>query len=287
MYAAKKQGRGRNAVFEASAHSSSSLRQALDEALRTAIRTRQLRVYYQPIIRLSTGEACGFEALVRWPHPKLGLVSPAELVPVAEASDAIVELSDFVLGEACRAVHRLETIFRPSSAFRMAVNVSSRELVRDDLVERVERALDRADVPPHALVLEVKETALMDDWEAGQEAFQKLRMRGVRIHMDDFGTGMSSLSYLHRFQLDALKIDGAFTGRLHDNPGAEEIVRSVISIARDLHLGVVAEGVENREQMRRLQALGCDEAQGFLFGAPLPLEAVEALLRRGPRLAVA
>ncbi len=287
MYAAKRQGRGRQVLFEPGTHGHSSLRLTLETSLRAALTNGQLRVYFQPIVNVSSGEAVGFEALVRWPHPKLGLISPAELVPIAEESGSIVELGDFVLEEACRAVHRLEAAFRPRAPFRVAVNLSARELGRDDLVGRVEGALARAEVAPEALVLEVKESALMGDSETAQEAFRKLRERGVRVHMDDFGTGYSSLSYLHKFQIDALKIDASFTGRLHDNLGAEEIVRTVITIARDLHLGVVAEGVENREQLQRLRSLGCQEAQGFLFGAPLPLEALEALLRRGPKLAVA
>ncbi len=287
MYAAKRQGRGRQVLFEPGTHGSSSLRLTLETSLRAALAAGQLRVYFQPIVNVGSGEATGFEAFVRWPHPKLGLISPAELVPVAEESGSIVELGDFVLEQACRAVHRLEGAFRPHAPFRVAVNLSARELRGDDLVGRVERALARADVAPEALVLEVKESALMGDSEAGQEAFRKLRERGVRVHMDDFGTGYSSLSYLHKFQIDALKIDASFTGRLHENLGAEEIVRTVITIARDLHLGVVAEGVENRAQLERLRSLGCEEAQGFLFGAPLPLEALEALLRRGPKLAVA
>jgi diguanylate cyclase (GGDEF)-like protein/PAS domain S-box-containing protein len=287
MYAAKKQGRGRQVLFEATAHSHSSLRLTLETSLRAALTAGQLRVYFQPIVNVASGEATGFEALVRWPHPKLGLVSPAELVPVAEESGAIFQLGDFVLDEACRALHRLEAAFRPRAPFHMCVNLSARELASDDLVSRVERALERQGVLPQQLVLEVKESALMGDASTGQEAFRTLRARGVRVHMDDFGTGYSSLSYLHKFPLDALKIDASFVGRLHDSAGAEEIVRTVITIARDLNLGVVAEGVENREQLERLRALGCQEAQGFLFGAPLPLEALEALLRRGPKLAVA
>jgi diguanylate cyclase (GGDEF)-like protein/PAS domain S-box-containing protein len=287
MYAAKKQGRGRQVLFEPTAHSHSSLRLTLETSLRGALTAGQLRVYFQPIVNVISGEATGFEALVRWPHPKLGLVSPAELVPVAEESGAIFQLGDFVLDEACRALHRLEAAFRPNEPFRMCVNLSARELAKDDLVSRVERALERQSVRPEQLVLEVKESALMGDASMGQEAFRTLRARGVRVHMDDFGTGYSSLSYLHKFPLDALKIDASFVGRLHDSAGAEEIVRTVITIARDLNLGVVAEGVENREQLERLRALGCQEAQGFLFGAPLPLEALEALLRRGPKLAVA
>ncbi|MDB4989984.1 MAG: putative Diguanylate cyclase/phosphodiesterase with domain [Myxococcaceae bacterium] len=287
MYAAKKSGRGRQVVFEPSAHSNSSLRLTLETSLRTALSEGQLRVYFQPIVDVASGEATGFEALVRWPHPKLGLISPAELVPVAEESGAIVQLGDFVLQEALRALHRLEAAFRPSAPFTMAVNLSARELSREDLVSRVERALEHAQVAPSQLVLEVKESALMGDSDRGQAAFRVLREKGVRVHMDDFGTGYSSLSYLHKFPVDALKIDGSFTGRLHDNLGAEEIVRTVITIARDLHLGVIAEGVENHEQLVRLRALGCHQAQGFLFGAPLPLEALEALLRRGPKLAVA
>jgi len=287
MYAAKKQGRGRQVLFEPTAHSNSSLRLTLETSLRAALTAGQLRVYFQPIVNVASGEATGFEALVRWPHPKLGLVSPAELVPVAEESGMIFQLGDFVLDEACRALHRLTAAFRPPAPFRMCVNLSARELARDDLVERVERALARQHVLPEQLVLEVKESALMGDANVGLDAFRTLRARGVRVHMDDFGTGYSSLSYLHKFPLDALKIDASFVGRLHDSVGAEEIVRTVITIARDLHLDVVAEGVENREQLQRLRALGCHEAQGFLFGAPLPLEALEALLRRGPKLAVA
>jgi diguanylate cyclase (GGDEF)-like protein/PAS domain S-box-containing protein len=287
MYAAKKHGRGRQVLFEPTAHSNSSLRLTLETSLRTALSAGQLRVYFQPIVSVATGEATGFEALVRWPHPKLGLVSPAELVPVAEESGAIVQLGDFVMEEACRALRRLEAAFHPSAPFRMAVNLSPRELARDDLLARVERILERTQIAPSALVLEVTESALMGDTSAGQEAFRKLRERGVRVHMDDFGTGYSSLSYLHKFPLDALKIDGSFTGRLHDSAGAEEIVRTVLSIANDLSLDVIAEGVENLEQLDRLRVLGCHEAQGFLFGAPLPLEALEALLRRGPKLAVA
>jgi diguanylate cyclase (GGDEF)-like protein/PAS domain S-box-containing protein len=287
MYEAKRQGRGRQVLFEPSAHSNSSLRLTLETSLRAALNAGQLRVYFQPIVNVVSGEATGFEALVRWPHPKLGLVSPAELIPVAEESGAIVQLGDFVLEEACRALRRLEAAFHPREPFRMAVNLSPRELARDDLLQRVERALERAQVAPSALVLEVTESALMGDASAGQEAFRKLRERGVRVHMDDFGTGYSSLSYLHKFPLDALKIDASFTGRLHDSPGAEEIVRTVLSIANDLSLDVIAEGVENKEQLERLRILGCHEAQGFLFGAPLPLEALEALLRRGPKLAVA
>ena len=287
MYAAKKQGRGRQVLFEPSAHESVSPRLTLETSLRTALTEGQLRVYFQPIVNVTSGEATGFEALVRWPHPKLGLISPAELVPVAEESGAIVQLGDFVLLEALRALHRLEAAFRPATPFSMAVNLSARELSRDDLVPRVTRALEQAEVPPSSLVLEVKESALMGDADAGREAFRKLRALGVRVHMDDFGTGYSSLSYLHQFPVDALKIDCSFTSRLHESAGAEEIVRTVITIARDLHLGVIAEGVESKEQLQRLRALGCQEAQGFLFGAPLPLEALEALLRRGSKLAVA
>jgi diguanylate cyclase (GGDEF)-like protein/PAS domain S-box-containing protein len=287
MYAAKKQGRGRQVMFEPGAHAHSSLRLTLETSLRAALAEGQLRVYFQPIVNVASGEATGFEALVRWPHPKLGLISPAELVPVAEESGAIVQLGDFVLHEALRALHRLEAAFRPSAPFTMAVNLSARELARDDLASRVERALATAGVAPSCLVLEVKESALMGDADAGQHAFRRLRALGVRVHMDDFGTGYSSLSYLHKFPVDALKIDGSFTTHLHDSTGAEEIVRTVITIARDLHLGVIAECVENREQLQRLRELGCQEAQGFLFGAPLPLEALEALLRRGPKLAVA
>ncbi|MET0339357.1 MAG: EAL domain-containing protein [Polyangiales bacterium] len=284
MYGAKKQGRGRSAVFDASAYASTSMRHALEDALRVALEAGQLRVYLQPIVAVDDGVVRGFEALVRWPHPKLGLVSPAELLPVAEASDTIVALSDFVLGEACRALSRLRGSFGPSAP-RVAVNLSARELGRDDLADRVGRALTAAQLPPEALVLEVKESALMDDEECGRAAFRALRARGVRIHMDDFGTGVASLGSLHRFEIDGLKIDGAFIGRLHDDPEAVEIVRTIVTIARDLRLDVVAEGVENRAQHAVLKSLGCAEAQGFLFGAALPLEAVEALLRRGTKLA--
>jgi len=284
MYAAKKQGKGRQLVFDPSLKTDAHQRLSMESALRTGLSTSQLRVFLQPIVELTECEVTGFEALVRWQHPNLGLLSPAEFLPLAEEAGLSTEVGQWVLEEAGRNTVRLGQLFSPSKPYTLAVNLSQVELRQEDLGPRVERALKLSGLLPEQLVLEVTESALMDDSSASQAAFRRLRQRGVRVHMDDFGTGYSSLSYLHRFELDALKIDGSFIGRLHENEGAEEIVRTVITIARDLKLTVIAEGVEKPAQLTRLRALGCQAAQGYLFSAPLPLADIEALLRHKTRL---
>jgi len=284
MYAAKKQGKGRQLVFDPSLHTETRQRLSLESALRTALSSGQLRVFLQPIVELERCEVVGFEALVRWQHPTLGLLGPGEFIPLAQEAGLAADVGQWVLEEAARCTMRLSEQFRPERPFSLAVNLSVVELRDDNLAVRVQRALRSTGLAPSCLVLEVTESALMDDSSIGQAAFHKLRELGIRVHMDDFGTGYSSLSYLHRFELDALKVDGSFIGKLHESEGAEEIVRTVLTIARDLRLSVIAEGVERPAQLERLRSLGCQAAQGYLFAPPLPFADIEALLRRGTRI---
>ncbi len=286
MYAAKKQGKGRQTLFDPTLHAESQQRLSLESALRGALTTHQLRVFLQPLVKLSTMEVIGFEALVRWQHPTLGLLSPVDFIHLAQEAGIIAELGQWVLEEAARNVMRLNAQFQPHQPYSLSVNLSAAELRDDLLIKRVQHALDSTGLSATQLVLEVTESTLMDDSSAGQAAFRQLRELGVRVHMDDFGTGYSSLSYLHRFELVALKIDGSFIGKLHENEGAEEIVRTVLTIARDLKLEVIAEGVERKAQLERLRSLGCQYAQGYLFAPPLPYADIEALLRRGLTVAL-
>jgi diguanylate cyclase (GGDEF)-like protein/PAS domain S-box-containing protein len=281
MYFAKKQGKGRHARFDATLESADSTELTLQSALRTALSARELSLHFQPIVELSTLRITGFEALLRWQHPELGSLGPREFIGLAESAGLIGEIGQWVLDEACRAGVELGQSFGQGGPFTVSVNLSAREVQRSDLQERVARSLSSSGLAPELLTLEVNESALMEDSSAGQDAFHTLRGSGVKVHMDDFGTGYSSLSYLHRFELDALKIDGSFVGLLHEGGGAEEIVRTILTIAADLGLSVIAEGIEQRAQLERLRALGCRQGQGFLLGAPMPLEHVRALLRRG------
>jgi diguanylate cyclase (GGDEF)-like protein/PAS domain S-box-containing protein len=284
MYLAKKLGKGRHARFDATLENEGSTELTLQSALRSALSSRELSLYFQPIADLSSMRITGFETLLRWQHPELGMLAPREFIGVAEAAGLIGEIGQWVLDEACRTGVELAQGFGRDAPFTISVNLSAREVQRSDLHERVARSLSSCGLAPELLTLEVNESALMEDFSAGQAAFHALRALGVKVHMDDFGTGYSSLSYLHRFELDALKIDGSFVGLLHEGGGAEEIVRTVLSIAADLGLSVIAEGIEQRAQLDRLRALGCMQGQGFLLGAPMPLEHVHALLRRGRHL---
>nr|WP_145549441.1 EAL domain-containing protein [Variovorax boronicumulans] len=247
--------------------------------LQSAIEHRQLELHYQPQARLANWSLTGVEALLRWKHPQRGMVPPARFVPIAEASGLIVELSQWVLEEACRAwaAWRDAGLLPPS----VAVNVSALQFSRPGFVEQVERTMARFDVAPHGLVLELTESLIMESSEAAITTMQRLSARGVRIALDDFGTGYSSLSYLTRFALDKLKIDRSFVLPIGTPKGqeAEAIVQSVVSMAKALRLRVIAEGVETDEQANFLKDCGCDEMQGYLYARPMPDEGLRALLQ--------
>jgi len=277
MYRAKENGKARYEVFDHGMHARAVSRLQLESDLRQAVELKQFCVYYQPIVSLQTGRLAGFEALVRWNHPRRGLVSPADFIPVAEETGLIVPIGEWVLTEACAHVREWQINSPSHRALSLSVNLSARQVAQPDLLERIKEALETSKLSPHCLKLEITESVVMENAEAAALMFKQLRSLGVQLSIDDFGTGYSSLSYLHRFPLNYLKIDRSFVMRLTtDNDNA--IVRTISTLARNLGMEVIAEGIETEEQYQQLKMLGCEFGQGYLFSRPVDNESVAYLL---------
>ncbi|MFQ5349294.1 MAG: putative bifunctional diguanylate cyclase/phosphodiesterase [Thermoanaerobaculia bacterium] len=280
LAAAKSQGGDSVRVYSADMGHGGRRRGALGQALRRALRRQELCLHFQPQVSLVDGRIIGMEALVRWPHAEKGLISAGVFIPVAEASGLMPELGRWLMAEVCRQ----NAAWCDSGLARLpvSVNVSGRQFQgEEDLAGVVEEALDASGLPAELLHLEITESIALEDFERISKTLSRLRERGVRIHLDDFGTGFSSLSYLLRFPVDVLKIDRSFvTGMPASHHGAT-IVRATLSLADSLGLGVIVEGVEERDQLRFLRAAGCQVVQGYLLGRPAPVDEFEALLGRG------
>jgi diguanylate cyclase (GGDEF)-like protein/PAS domain S-box-containing protein len=281
MYQAKNLGGSRVELFDPTSHANVKERLDLENELRKALDGETLHVHYQPIVDLDLGTVVGFEALARWHHPVLGVVSPGKFIPVAEEAGLIEQLGECVLRLACREAVELRNQFPSAPAWRMGVNLSVAQLARTDLCARIEAILQETTLPPDYLSLEITESGLLEDTETASRTFAALQARGVRLAMDDFGTGYSSLQYLRRFRVDTLKIDGSFVRDL-DHSAGEEICAAIITLGRDLGLSVIAEGVERPEELRRLRRLGGRYAQGFLLSKPLPAHELSAWLADKP-----
>jgi diguanylate cyclase (GGDEF)-like protein len=275
MYRAKERGGARYEVFDAELRARLVRRVSTEEALRGALERNELRVRYQPIVRPQTGQVSAFEALLRWSHPERGVVSPAEFIPVAEETDLIIPIGAWVLRTACEQASVWNAQRGPSDPLALSVNLSPRQ-VRPELIEEVRRALDGT-IHPRLLVLEITESLLLEP-VATSDVITELRALGVRVALDDFGSGYSSLSYLQSYPLDFVKLDRGFVQTLDDSEATGAVVRAAIQMAAALGLRIVAEGVQRPEQLARLRELGCDYAQGFLFAPALePDEAVGVL----------
>ncbi|HEX6041204.1 EAL domain-containing protein, partial [Longimicrobium sp.] len=251
---------------------------------RAALARTELRLFFQPIVSLVTGEVVGAEALARWDHPVHGWVPPDRFITLAEDTGLIGSLGAWVLAEAARQVALWRATLPAAAALEVSVNVSPWQL-REDLVETVAAALGEYGLPPAALKLELTESSLVEDPATAAGVLRALKRREVQVYLDDFGTGYSSLSSLHRLPLDALKIDRSFVGGMDGGTtGAHkgaEIVRTIVALARSLGVRVVAEGVETHEQLAALRALGCDFAQGYLISPPLPADEFAATFLPG------
>jgi EAL domain-containing protein (putative c-di-GMP-specific phosphodiesterase class I) len=277
MYRAKENGKARYELFDHGMHARAVSRLQLESDLRQAIEQKEFCVYYQPIISLQTGRLAGFEALVRWNHPRRGLVAPADFIPVAEETGLIVPIGQWVLNEACAQVRQWQIDSPSHRSLSLSVNLSARQVAQPDLLQRIKDALETSKLNPHCLKLEITESVVMENAEAAAQMFKQLRSLGVQLSIDDFGTGYSSLSYLHRFPLNYLKIDRSFVMRLTtDNDNA--IVRTISTLARNLGMEVIAEGIETEEQFQQLKMLGCEYGQGYLFSRPVSNDGVEHLL---------
>ena len=282
MYRAKENGKARYEVFDHGMHARAVSRLQLESDLRQAVEQKEFAVYYQPIVSLQTGRLAGFEALVRWNHPRHGLISPADFIPVAEETGLIVPIGQWVLNEACIQVRQWQIDSPSHRSLSLSVNLSARQVAQPDLLERIKEALETSKLNPHCLKLEITESVVMENAEAAALMFKQLRSLGVQLSIDDFGTGYSSLSYLHRFPLNYLKIDRSFVMRLTtDNDNA--IVRTISTLARNLGMEVIAEGIETEEQYQQLKMLGCEFGQGYLFSRPVASEGVARLLYQDAR----
>ncbi len=282
MYHAKAHGKARHELFDADMHARALDRLGFENDLRHAVKAKAFTMNYQPIVALATGRCIGFEALVRWKRDGRP-VSPATFVPVAEELGIIEPLGTWVLQEACRAFADWQARFPDSKLECITVNVSTRQLMQHNFLHIVEEAVRDSGLRPCDLRLEITETTLMDNPMVAAGALRELRDYGVKIYLDDFGTGFSSLSHLHKLPVDALKIDRSFVKSLL-LPDRPAIVESILALARTLDTDVVAEGVESQVQARELERLGCRHAQGYLFSRPLSPEAVEQMLIVGEPL---
>ena len=279
MYRAKLHGGARCEVFDQAMHEHSVNRLNLETDLRKALERKEFRVYYQPIIALRTGNISGFEALLRWQRPEKGLVSPAEFIGVAEETGLIVSIGKWVFRTACEQARQWHVENPQEVPLTMSVNISARQFMQDDLVAQVEKILRETQVEPTAIKLEITESVTMGDAERTIKVVNELKKLGLRFSIDDFGTGYSSLSYLRRFPMDTLKIDRSFVSNLKSNPENREIIRTIIGLARNLGMDVVAEGTETAEEISYLKTLDCDFAQGYFFSKPVDIVAARALLR--------
>ena len=265
MYEAKASGRAGYQIFDPAMKSAATKRIGLRSDLDRAIEEKQFTLAYQPIIDLKSGRLKGAEALLRWHHPELGAISPAEFVPIAEQSGRIVEIGQWVLEEACRTAALWQAA---KTTLTINVNVSAIQLRDTRLVERVESALSATKLAPDRLTLEITETAMMDSPETTAEILKDLRRLGVRIAIDDFGTGYCSLAYLKRFTVDFLKIDRAFVSEVEAH-SERLLAHNILDMAENLGVKAVAEGIEGEAQLANLRDHGCEFGQGFFFAASL------------------
>jgi diguanylate cyclase (GGDEF)-like protein len=279
MYRAKEGGKARHEVFDHTMHTRAVTMLRLENDLRRALERGELRVHYQPIMSLRSGELAGFEALVRWEHPDRGTVSPAEFIPLAEETGLIIPLGQWVLEEACRQLREWQGSSPSNRTLMVSVNLSGKQLSQPDVVERVQGVLRATGLDPRSLKLEITESVVMENAEEAAAVLTRLRALGVGLSIDDFGTGYSSLSYLHRFPVNTLKVDRSFVGRMASGDENLEIVRTVVTLAQNLGMKVVAEGIETSEQLSLLRALRCDYGQGYFFSKPLPAVAATELLQ--------
>lgn len=277
MYHAKNRGRGRLEIFDSDMHARISGIHQLEMDLRRALTRNELRVLYQPIISLEDRRIRGFEALLRWNHPQQGLISPNKFMPVAEDSGLVIALDQWVLREASKTLSELQEEFPLKTPLKISVNLSGKQFAQPDLCDKVLDALSGIKLAPRSLTLEITESSLVSNPESAALTLKQLRDQGLQISLDDFGTGYSSLSYLHRFPIDILKIDQSFVQQMNTSKNAE-IIRAIITLATNLGMEVVAEGVETNEQIMQLLRMNCSYVQGFLFSRPIDYPSVRALL---------
>jgi len=276
LHRAKQRGKARYEVFDIEMHLKAKNLLHLVNDMRQALQRQEFLLHYQPIINLADGTVQGFEALVRWLHPVRGMVSPGEFIPEAEESGLIIPIGQWVLREACSTMERLVQEQGYERCPLLSVNLSGKQFSHEDIHQHVSQVLEETGYDPRCLKLEITESAIMEDAAAATEMLRELKKLQVHISIDDFGTGYSSLSYLHRFPVDMLKIDRSFVSSIEVSEENVEIVRTIVALAHNLGLAVIAEGVETAEQVAIIKSLGCEYAQGFYFSRPVDKETLVA-----------
>jgi len=284
LYRAKAQGRRRYEIFDVEMHIQAVKRMTLEHDLRIALDQQQFVTYYQPIVDLNTSRLLGFEALIRWQHPTRGFVSPADFIPIAEETGLILSITQWVLQFACKQLVTWQQQFPQMKDLRVSINLSSRDLRQNNLVDIIQHILHQTQLSPHCLTLEITESILVENTEDAIDLLGQLRDLGIRISIDDFGTGYSSLNYLYNLPADYLKIDQSFVGNMQPGNKNYKIVQAVVGLSDQLQLAAIAEGIETAKQLEWLKALGCELGQGYLLSHPLPPEAVTTLLAAGRKI---
>ncbi len=282
MYRAKAQGKACYEVFDKGMHARAVYLLQMENDLRRALDREEFRLHYQPIVCLETGNLSGFEALIRWEHPEKGFISPGDFISVAEETGLIVPLGMWVARRACQQLAKWQWQSPANRNLFMSVNLSSKQLAQSSLVNEIREILTETHVEPGHLKLEITESAVMENAEKAVQLLRRLKALGVQLSIDDFGTGYSSLGYLHRFPVDTLKIDRSFVGRIGEAAENIEIVRTIVSLAENMGMDVVAEGVETLAQFSQLRNLKCQYGQGFLFSRPVEASAIDTWISRTP-----
>lgn len=277
MHHAKETGNG-VAVFDKELRGIFLDKIMLEADLRFALKRNELSMHYQPLVSLKDGGLIGFEALLRWQHAKRGFVSPAQFIPIAEDSGLIIPITTWILGETCRQLAAWQKLAPNYRDLIISVNISGKHLDKESLIDDVQKSLKSANLPAESLKLEITESAAMENAEKTIIILKKLKELGVQLSIDDFGTGYSSLSYLHRLPFDTLKIDRSFVCSVGEKGENSEILQTIISLAKNLRMRVIAEGIETTSQLAILQNLGCDYGQGYLMSRPYPKDVMEKMI---------
>ena len=283
MYRAKKKGKACCEVFYEDMYLQTLKQLELERDLRAAIKNQEFDLYYQPIISLKDNTLAGFETLIRWQHPQHGFISPGDFIPVAEDTGLIVPIGNWVLSKACQqlATWQKQYVTMPKIAeLKINVNVASQQFQEPNFVEKLDKVLSSDGLDPNCLKLEITERILLDSQQNTNNTLSEIKKRQITLSIDDFGTGYSSFSYLKRLPIDSLKIDRSFVDGINSDSESLEIVKTIISLAHIIGMDAVAEGIETKEQLKKLKALGCEYGQGYLFAKPLPAKTIEAMFAK-------
>ena len=280
MYRAKANGKAQFQVFDKEMHEHASQQLQIETEMRHALERREFQLHFQPIMSLETESLIGFEALVRWKHEKRGMIPPLEFIPAAEENGLILSLGKWILQESCRQLRQWQNIYPAASGLTVSVNLSCKEFSQFDLAEQIAETIKTTELDPRCLRLEITESHVMENSETAITTLNRLRDLGVQLSLDDFGTGYSSLSYLHRLPVNFIKIDRSFVMRMSESKENEEIVRTIIRLAQNLKMKVIAEGIESAEQLEQLKHMECEYGQGYFFSRPLEAEKAESFIGR-------